>query len=143
MTLFLELIAVVVLILLNAFFVGAEYGLVTVRRTRMHELEHLGNRRARRVLQLTDSPPQFITAMQLGVTLTSLGIGALGEQALADALDPLMATVLAVVIAYLVLTFFHVVIGELVPKGVALGHAEGTALWVSGPVRLFLSLIHI
>jgi CBS domain containing-hemolysin-like protein len=136
-TIALELVAVGILILINGFFVAAEYGLVTARRTRIIELLHQGNRRARAVLRITSDPPQFITAMQLGVTLTSLGIGAIGEQALADALDPLMATVLAVVIAYLVLTFFHVVIGELVPKGVALGHAEGTALWVSGPVRLF------
>src|SRR5256885_14649677 len=75
--------------------------------------------------------------MQLGVTLTSLGIGALGEQALADAFGDFLATVLAVVIAYLILTFLHVVIGELVPKGIALGHAEGTALFVSAPVRGF------
>src|SRR5881397_511168 len=75
--------------------------------------------------------------MQLGVTLTSLGIGALGEHALANAFDPWLATALAVAIAYLILTYLHVVIGELVPKGVALGHSEGTALWVSVPVRWF------
>jgi putative hemolysin len=140
-TLFLELIAVVVLILLNAFFVGAEYGLVTVRRTRMHELEHLGNRRARRVLQLTDSPPQFITAMQLGVTLTSLGIGALGEHALSSLFDPVLATALAVLLAYLILTFFHVVLGELVPKAIALNSPERTALGVSVPVRGFFTVM--
>jgi CBS domain containing-hemolysin-like protein len=139
-TVFLELVAVAALILLNAFFVGAEYGLVTVRRTRMQELDHLGSRRARRVLQLTNSPPQFITAMQLGVTLTSLGIGALGEHALAKAFDPWLASALAVALAYLILTFLHVVIGELVPKGVALGHSEGTALAVSAPVRAFFTL---
>src|SRR5437763_4918273 len=75
--------------------------------------------------------------MQLGVTLTSLGIGALGERVLADALGNVIATVLAVLIAYLILTFLHVVIGELVPKGIALGHSEGTALFVSAPVRGF------
>ena len=62
--------------------------------------------------------------MQLAVTLTSLAIGALGEQALAHAFDDFMATVLAVVLAYLILTYLHVVLGELVPKGVALGHRE-------------------
>jgi putative hemolysin len=75
--------------------------------------------------------------MQLGVTLTSLGIGALGEHALSAAFDPLMATAIAITLAYLILTFFHVVIGELVPKGIALGHSEGTALIVSAPVRGF------
>ena len=96
MTLALELVGVGVLILLNAFFVAAEYGLVTARRTRIIELHHQGNRRARAVLRITSDPPQFIAAMQLGVTLTSLGIGALGEQALAHAFERWMATVLAV-----------------------------------------------
>jgi putative hemolysin len=78
--------------------------------------------------------------MQLGVTLTSLGIGALGEQALTHALDPLMATALAVALAFLVITYFHVVIGELVPKGAALRFSERIALGVSAPVRGFFAL---
>jgi magnesium and cobalt exporter, CNNM family len=139
-TLLFELIAVGVLILLNGFFVAAEYGLVTARRTRIVELHHQGNRRARDVLRITSDPPHFIAAMQLGVTLTSLGIGALGEQALARAFGHVMATVAAVLLAYLILTFLHVVIGELVPKGIALGHSEGTALFVSAPVRWFFAL---
>src|SRR5262245_5381043 len=140
MTLFLELLAVAVLILLNGYFVAAEYGLVTVRRTRMHELEQEGNRRARVVLGITAEPPRFIAAMQLGVTVTSLAIGALGEHALVRLFDPVMATALAVVLALLVLTFFHVVVGELVPKGIALGYSEQTALVVALPVRAFFWL---
>jgi len=136
-TILFELVAVGALILLNAFFVAAEYGLVTARRTRIVELQHQGNRRARDVLRITADPPRFIAAMQLGVTLTSLGIGALGEMALSRLFDKAIATVLAVILAYLVLTFFHVVIGELVPKGIALGHSEGTALIVAAPVRFF------
>jgi CBS domain containing-hemolysin-like protein len=139
-TLLYELVGVAVLVLLNAFFVAAEYALVTARRTRMVELHHQGNRRARAVLKITGDPPQFIAAMQLGVTLTSLGIGAVGEHALSRAFDSVMATILAVLLAYLVLTFVHVVIGELVPKGLALGHAEGTALVVAAPVRAFFSV---
>ena len=137
MTLLFELIAVAVLILLNGFFVGAEYGLVTVRRTRLAELAATGDRRARHVLGITAAPPRFIAAMQLGVTLTSLAIGALGEHALAKVFDPVLATVLAVILAYLILTFLHVVIGELVPKAVALRYSERTALAVSTPVRTF------
>src|SRR5579872_289016 len=91
-----ELIGVAVLILLNAFFVAAEYGLVTARRTRIVELHHQGNRRARDVLRITGDPPRFIAAMQLGVTLTSLGIGALGEHALIAVFDPVMATIIAI-----------------------------------------------
>ena len=140
MILFLELVAVAALILLNAFFVAGEYGLVTARRTRIQELEQQGNRRARAVLQIVSDPPRFIAAMQLGVTATSLAIGALGEQALARALDPLFASVIAFALAFLLITFLHVVVGELVPKGVALGHSEKTALAVSAPVRGFFVL---
>ena len=140
MTLFFELLGVAVLILLNAFFVAAEYGLVTARRTRIIELQHQGNRRARDVLRITGDPGRFIAAMQLGVTLTSLGIGALGEATLSREFDKWMSTVLAIAIAYAILSFFHVVFGELVPKGAALGHAEGTALWVSTPVRAFIAV---
>src|SRR3954447_18508767 len=137
MSLAWELSAVGVLILLNAFFVAAEYSLVTVRRTRMHELAHEGNKRASLVLRITDQPPRFIAAMQLGVTLTSLGIGALGEPALEHVFDPVVATFVAVLIAFPVITYMHVVIGELVPKGASLRYPERIALGVATPVRLF------
>jgi putative hemolysin len=137
MTLTLELLALAGLILLNAFFVAAEYALVTSRRTRIRELGREGDRRARAVLKITSDPPNFIAAMQLGVTLTSLAIGALGEPVLAHLFEPVLATVLSVIIALLIITFLHVVIGELVPKGLALSHAERIALAVSTPVRAF------
>jgi magnesium and cobalt exporter, CNNM family len=136
-TLSLELLGVAALILLNAFFVAGEYALVTARRTRIQELAEQGSRRARAVQRIVANPPRFIAAMQLGVTLTSLGIGALGEQALAHALDPYLATALAVVIAFLIITYLHVVIGELVPKAVALRYSDRVALGVSSAVRAF------
>ncbi len=137
MTLALELGALAGLLLLNAFFVAAEYGLVTSRRTRILELEHNGNRRARDVRRITSDPPQFISAMQLGVTLTSLAIGAVGEPVLAHLFEPALAAVASVILALLVITYLHVVIGELVPKGIALSHPERTALAVSTYVRAF------
>jgi CBS domain containing-hemolysin-like protein len=136
-TISLELLGVAALILLNGFFVAGEYALVTARRTRMQELAQRGDRRARAVLRIVSNPPRFIAAMQLGVTATSLGIGALGEQALAKAFDPIVAGVIAVILAFLIITYLHVVVGELVPKGVALGYSEPTALTVSTPVRAF------
>jgi CBS domain containing-hemolysin-like protein len=136
----LELLAVAALILLNGYFVAAEYALVTARRTRIQELAQKGSRRARAVLRIVADPPRFIAAMQLGVTGTSLAIGALGEQALAHVFDPLMAGVIAFAFAFLIITFLHVVIGELVPKGIALGYAERVALAVSTPVRGFFVL---
>jgi len=137
MTLSLELLGVAALILLNAFFVAAEYALVTARRTKIQELAEQGNRRAKAVQRIVADPPRFIAAMQLGVTLASLGIGALGEQALTHAFDPWMATILAVALAFLIITYLHVVIGELVPKGAALRYSEAIALGVSAPVRGF------
>src|SRR5215217_6977633 len=141
MTLGLELLALLGLLVLNAFFVAAEYGLVTARRTRIMELGHQGDRRARAVLRITSQPPRFISAMQLGVTLTSLAIGAVGEPVFAHVFDPVMATVLAVILALLVITYMHVVIGELVPKGIALGNPERIALTVSPFVRAFFFLL--
>jgi putative hemolysin len=140
MTFAIEMLGLVGLIVANAFFVAAEYGLVTSRRTRILELQHEGNRRARQVLKITGDPPRFIAAMQLGVTMTSLGIGALGEQVLAHKFDAVMASVLAVIVALLIVTYLHVVIGELVPKGIALGHPERTALALSAPVRAFFTI---
>jgi putative hemolysin len=140
MTLALLLIAVAALILLNAFFVAAEYGLVTARRTRLQELSDEGVRRARIVLRIIGDPPRFIAAMQLGVTATSLAIGALGEPVLRRVLDPVIAGVVAVILAFLIITFFHVVIGELMPKGVALAYSERVALGVAAPVRGFFFL---
>jgi len=139
-TLSLELLGVAALILLNAFFVAGEYGLVTARQTRIRELEARGDRRARAVLRILSDPPRFIAAMQLGVTLASLGIGALGEHALAKVFDPIVASAVAIALAFLIITFLHVVIGELVPKGIALAHSEAVALAVSAPVRGFFVL---
>src|SRR3954454_1658827 len=137
MTLFLELLALAGLILLNAFFVASEYALVTSRRTRIRELEREGNRRARTVLRITGDPPRFIAAMQLGVTITSLAIGALGEPLFAHLVEPWIATVAAVILSLLIITFLHVVLGELVPKGIALSHPETTALRLGAPVSAF------
>ena len=137
MSLFLELLAVAALILLNGYFVAAEYALVTARRTRIQELAQKGNRRARAVLRIVADPPRFIAAMQLGVTGASLAIGALGEQVLARVFDPLFASVIAFALAFLIITFLHVVVGELVPKGIALGYSDRVALAVSTPVRGF------
>ena len=137
MILFLELVAVAALILLNGYFVAAEYALVTARRTRIQELAQRGNRRARAVLRIVADPPRFIAAMQLGVTGASLAIGALGEQVLARVFDPLFASVIAFALAFLIITFLHVVVGELVPKGIALGYSDRVALAVSTPVRGF------
>jgi len=148
MTTALELFAVAVIVAANAFFVAAEYGLVTVRRTRMQELEAQGSRGARRVLRLLEQPPRFISAIQLGVTLSSLALGAIGEPVVSKLLErPLdllpegwhtsVATTVSVILAFTILSYFHVVMGEIVPKSFTLQHPERVALFAAGPISSF------
>ena len=148
MTTALELFAVAVIVAANAFFVAAEYGLVTVRRTRMQELEAQGSRGARRVLRLLEQPPRFISAIQLGVTLSSLALGAIGEPVVSKLLErPLdllpeswhtsVATTISVILAFTILSYFHVVMGEIVPKSFTLQHPERVALFAAGPISSF------
>src|SRR5579871_4304909 len=148
MTTALELLAVAFIVAANAFFVAAEYGLVTVRRTRLQELDAQGSRSARRVLRLLDVPPRFISAIQLGVTLSSLALGAIGEPVVSRLLKrPLdllpsswhtsVATTIAVILAFTILTYFHVVMGEIVPKSFTLQHPERVALFTAGPINAF------
>jgi magnesium and cobalt exporter, CNNM family len=147
----LELVAVALVIAANGFFVAAEYALVTVRRTRLQELEAQGSRAATRVLRLVDNPPRFISSIQLGVTLSSLALGAIGEPVVSEILrKPLdllpqswhtgVATTIAVILAFVILSFFHVVLGEIVPKSFTLEHAERVSLLVAGPINFFYAL---
>jgi CBS domain containing-hemolysin-like protein len=148
MTTALELLAVALIVAANAFFVAAEYGLVTVRRTRMQELDAQGSRRAKRVLRLLEQPPRFISAIQLGVTLSSLALGAIGEPVVSRILErPLdllpeswhtsVATTISVIVAFTILSYFHVVMGEIVPKSFTLQHPERVALIAAGPISAF------
>ena len=148
MTTALELLAVVLIVAANGFFVAAEYGLVTVRRTRLQELDAQGSRSARRVLRLLEAPPRFISSIQLGVTLSSLALGAIGEPVVSGLLKrPLdllpqswhtgVADTISVVLAFTILTYFHVVMGEIVPKSFTLGHPERVALLSAGPISAF------
>jgi magnesium and cobalt exporter, CNNM family len=136
-TLFLQLLAVLLIVLGNAFFVAAEYALVTARRTRLHEFAHNGSRRARIALRIMDSPVRFIGTVQLGITLFSILLGAVGEPLLEHFFDPFLATTFAFILAFAVVTYLHVTLGELVPKAIALTKNESTALWVALPVEAF------
>lgn len=145
----LKLLAVLFLVSANGFFVGAEFALVSVRRTRLETRAAAGSRRARAALRLINDPTFFISATQLGVTLASLALGWVGEPTLASLLAPLaeaiapagraayVAHILGIVIAFAVITFLHIVIGELMPKMFALERAEGLALFVARPLELF------
>ena len=136
MTIFLQLVAVLLIVLGNAFFVAAEYALVTARRSRLGELADAGSRRARIALRIMDSPIRFIGTVQLGITAFSILLGAVGEPIVEHWFDePLLATSIAFLIAYAFVTYLHVTLGELVPKAVALQKREETALWVALPIE--------
>jgi putative hemolysin len=131
-------IAVVFLIVLgNAFFVAAEYALVTARRSRLRELADDGGLRARIALRIMDSPVRFIGTVQLGITLFSIMLGAIGEPLVEQFLDPVFASTVSFVIAFVIVTYLHVTLGELVPKAISLQKNEATALWVALPVEAF------
>jgi putative hemolysin len=134
---FIRILVVLLLVLGNAFFVGAEYALVTARRTRLNELAGKGSLRARIALRIMDSPTRFIGTVQLGITAFSIALGAIGEPLVEHFLDPVLATGVAFVLAFAIVTYLHVTIGELVPKAIALTKNESTALWVALPVEAF------
>ena len=135
MTVFLKLLAVLLLVAGNAFFVAAEYALVTARRSRLMELAHDGNRRARMALRIMDDPVRFIGTVQLGITAFSIALGAIGEPLVEHFLNPALAQTVSFILAFAIVTYLHVTLGELVPKAVALTKNESTALWVALPVE--------
>jgi putative hemolysin len=145
----LRLLAVVLLVAANAFFVSAEFALVSVRDTRIQQLVAARRIGARTVQRLHQRLDELLSAIQLGVTLTSLGLGWVGEQTIAQTIQPLFEGLphaavyrhgVAAVIAFVIITYLHVTLGELVPKSIALGKAERVALAVSGPMDVFMRL---
>lgn len=140
----LRIVAVIVLVLANGFFVAAEFSLVSVRRTRIYELASQGNVAAHWVARAIEDPDSVIAATQLGITLSSLGLGWLGEPAFAHLLQPLIDLVptpaqstvshsVSAGLAFVLITFLHVVVGELAPKSIALQNPETTSLAVARP----------
>jgi putative hemolysin len=132
---FLRIILVLFLVLGNAFFVAAEYALVTARRSRLEEFARLGSRRAKVALRIMDSPVRFIGTVQLGITAFSIALGAIGEPLVEHFLDPVLAQTVAFILAFTIVTYLHVTLGELVPKAIALTKNESTALWVALPIE--------
>jgi len=140
----LRLVPVLLLVVANGFFVAAEFALVSVRQTRIAELVARGDRSARWVQKAIANPDRFIAATQLGITLASLGLGWIGEPALSRFLQPLIdlfpaeieseaSHSLSAGLAFAIITFLHVVIGELAPKSIALQSPERTSLIVARP----------
>ena len=145
-----KVLAVLGLVAANGFFVASEFALVGVRRTRIDELVAQGDGTAKLLQRAVVGLDDSLAATQLGVTVSSLALGWIGEAALADLLEPALGMLgraaqasahgIATAGAFAVITVFHIVLGELVPKSVALQRPEPTALWVVRPLGWFLTV---
>src|SRR5262249_10441942 len=140
--------ALLALVFANGFFVAAEFAIVTTRKTRVDQLIAEGHRGARAVRRAISDPESYIAATQLGITMASLGLGWIGEPTLATLIQPLFAQLppriaettvhsVAVAIAFAIVTALHIVLGELVPKTIALEKSEAAALLLVPPTELF------
>ncbi|MCY2992762.1 MAG: hemolysin family protein [Planctomycetota bacterium] len=149
--LILGLLSIPVLVATNGLFVAAEFALVAVRRTRVEEMVHHGLMGAKAIQAAVTNLDRTIAATQLGITLASIALGAVGEPALAQLFEPAFdflptawqstaAHSVAAGIAFLLITFLHVVFGELIPKTIALQKPDGTALRVATPLNVFASV---
>jgi CBS domain containing-hemolysin-like protein len=146
----LLLLAVVVLLFVNGFFVAAEFAIVKSRRSRMEQAAKDGDKRAVVALDQLDRVDEYVATSQVGITLASIGIGFLGEPAIADLIEPLFGGVLgetgthvlAFVISYAVVTLLHVIIGEQAPKMIGIAAAEATLLRIARPFALFRRAFH-
>ena len=136
MSAFLRIVVILLLVLGSALFVAAEYALITGRRARLEQRAERGGRGARTALKLMDEPVRFIGSIQLGITVFAILIGAVGEPLLADLVAPPLSTGVAFVVAFALLTYLSVILGELVPKAVALQKAEAIAVVLSVPLDL-------
>ena len=145
--LLLRILLVVLLVAANAFFVAAEFALVSIRETRIERLIERGNFAARSVLRLHREMDRVLAAVQLGVTFASLALGWVGEPAIASIFEPYLAGVphaalwahaFAVVLAFSCITYFHVILGEIVPKQLALHRADRIALAIATPLEFFM-----
>lgn len=143
----INLLLVFFLVFCNAFFVVSEFAIVKIRRTKLEELVHLGDRRAAIALQINEHLNTYLSATQLGVTLASLGLGWLGEPAVSRLLENILSGLfdmnkvllhsLGFGIAFTLITLFHVVLGELVPKSMAIQDTERYALRIAVPLYTF------
>jgi magnesium and cobalt exporter, CNNM family len=138
----LRIVIVFALVLGSAVFVAAEYALITARRVRLEERAEGGSRGARAALRLMDEPVRFISSTQLGITIFAILIGAIGEPLISDLMEPPLSTTVSFLIAFALLTYFSVVLGELVPKAVALQKTEALAVVLAVPLDFLGRIAH-
>lgn len=151
-SIYLNLFVVILLIFANSFFVASEFAMVKVRKTRLEQLSGEGNSTAKIALKMTEDINDMLAAAQLGITIASIGLGWIGAKTIADILYKLFATILpfishelclvvSVPVAFILITFFEVLLGEQIPKCVALQNTEKMALIVARPMKLTMIIL--
>lgn len=143
----MRVLGIVLLVLLNGFFVVAEFSLVKIRKTRLEELVQQGNSRAKLALRIVSSLDTYLSAIQLGITLASLALGWIGEPAISAMIEPLLYAyfpgydlllhTISITIGFIIITLLHVVMGELIPKSYAIQRTERMVLFSVWPLYIF------
>lgn len=146
-----NLLLVMFLVLLNGFFVAAEFAIVKVRASRINSLVNDGNPKAKYAKRLVDHLDAYLSVTQLGITLASLGLGWVGEPAVAKMIDPIILNLglsadlghtISFAIAFSFITAMHIILGELTPKSLAIQKAEAVTMWVAMPMIMFYKIMY-
>lgn len=148
---FINIFVIAFLLFVNGFFVAAEFALVRVRKTRLEQLCNEGNFNAKKALKLVNNTNRMLAAAQLGVTIASIALGWVAEATIVQLIEPIIkllplnavvtSHVIAVPISFVLVTYFHVLLGEQLPKCIALRHPESIALAISTPMDIFITLL--
>lgn len=147
----INIFVIAFLLFVNGFFVAAEFALVKVRKTRLEQLSNEGNSNAKKALKLVNDTNKMLAAAQLGVTIASIALGWVAEATIVQLIEPVIklipvgnsmvtAHAIAVPVSFVVVTYFHVLLGEQLPKCFALRHPDSLALWVARPMDWFITL---
>ena len=146
---FINIFVILFLLFVNGFFVAAEFSLVKVRKTRLEQLCNDGNSNAQIALKLVNNVNKMLAAAQLGVTIASIALGWVAEATMVQLVTPIIKFMplgeitvhaVAIPVAFLLVTYFHVLLGEQLPKCLALKHTENLALMIAPPMSLFIAL---
>ena len=149
---FINIFVILFLLFVNGFFVSAEFSLVRVRKTRLEQLSNEGNLLAKKALKLVNNVNRMLAAAQLGVTIASIALGWVAEATIVQLIQPIIdyfvldsspltPHAIAVPIAFVLVTYFHVLLGEQLPKCLSLKHPEKLALWISTPMDIFITIM--
>lgn len=149
---FINIFVILFLLFVNAFFVAAEFSLVKVRKTRLEQLSNEGNSNAKKALKLVNDVNRMLAAAQLGVTIASIALGWVAESTIVQIIEPVIkfftvnnsavsAHVIAVPVSFVLVTYFHVLLGEQLPKCISLRHPESLSLLIATPMDVFITLL--